>query len=480
LGEEFKKMNSYITSDAEAFDAFSTIMVQGAENAIPELTSIVGDIEDLTNILNNPELQKKDALESLGFKNIDEVSEKLAKLKSSGADILSVLYKQTQLSNLQIPNIQGDISKPLTTNENKLVEQRTKSLQDSFYQGFLKFSDSQYDALKESFDDFAVTIKDSGDEFYKSVTETDQQFRQAAMKQLEEEGKLASQKENPFNIQQLDITSAQGAGLQGSIDYYSKYLSQNFPQYKQNPEDVGVIFSDYITDVLHGDNLAIKLALEKIVDLNQKQLDGMYNIPEGATFWVPLQAAYYRPKSEGGVGVGGDASGSNASALDANTKALQDLALAFRGDTGQGRQTEDLKKAALAFRGDPGYSRKTEADKQAALGFRGDLGYSRTQEQPESFIQKLLDGLRNFFLQGSQNGAMNASHGGQPTYPGTSRDVSNVAPQPIQARLDLRFDNSVQLMVDGRVLANVITPYLSSDLIKLEASQGTITKRYVI
>lgn len=481
LGDEFIKVDKNVNSAADAFQAFNTIIVNGAADSVPELTAIVGEIEDLTNILNDPKLQTQDALEKLGFKNLSEVSDKLKELKTTGAGVLEDVFRQSQLTDLKgrIPNIAGDISKPLTSQENQLVVERTKQLQDSFYQGFLKFDNSQYDALKKSFDDFAVTIKDSGEEFYQKITETDQQFRQASIQQLQEEGKIRSQQN--FGIQQLDITSAQGAGLQGQIDYFSQYLTKNFPQYKQNPEDVGVIFSDYVTSVLHGDNLAIKLALEKIVDLNQKQLDGMYNIPEGATFWVPLQAAYYRPKDQGGLGdLGGGAASSNTQALDANTKALQDMALAFRGDTGQSRQAQELKNAALGYRGDLGYSRKAEADRQAALGYRGDLGFSR--QQPTSFLDQLNNWLTKLFGEFGQGGAMSASHGGVPTYPGTTggRTMENVAPQPIQARLDLRFDNSVQLIVDGRVLASVVTPYLATDLIKMEASQGTITKRYVI
>jgi len=493
LGDEFIKVDGNVNSAADAFDAFNTIIVTGAQNSIPELTAIVGQIEDLTNLLNSPELQDKDTLKSLGFDNLAEVSNKLKELKTSGANILSDIYKQTTLNNLKIPSIQGDLSKPLTTGENQLVEQRTQKLQGQFYQGFLQFSDTQYDALKDSFDEFAVTIKDSGDEFFKSVTETDQQFRQSAIQQLQEEGKLRSQKENPFGIQQLDITSQQGAGLQGKIDYFTKYLSQEFPQYKQNPEDIGVIFSDYVTAVLHGDNLAVKLALEKIVDLNQKQLDGMYNIPEGATFWVPLQAAYYKPKDQGGMGGGMPAVDSqavdgNTSATELNTQALMnatdkwnnaDPYLFKRPGNPKEDRYDKMNDTSKVFLGDRYDRMNSGAPSRLAHEDRYDK--MSKENQPTSFVDQLKQALSSFWQGLTQHEAPlsgRANVGGGGSVGG--RSMTDVAPQSVQARLDMRFENSVQLLVDGRVLASIISPYLSSDLVKFEASQGTITKRYII
>lgn len=48
------------------------------------------------------------------------------------------------------------------------------------------------------------------------------------------------------------------------------------------------------------------------------------------------------------------------------------------------------------------------------------------------------------------------------------------------SRLDLRFQSNVNLMVDGRALANVVRTYLASELVKTNSSQGTVTKTFVI
>jgi len=43
----------------------------------------------------------------------------------------------------------------------------------------------------------------------------------------------------------------------------------------------------------------MNFVLEDILDTEKKQLEGMWNIPEGATFWVPLTSAFYS-KGDGG------------------------------------------------------------------------------------------------------------------------------------------------------------------------------------
>ncbi|MHA1348113.1 MAG: hypothetical protein ACTSO3_17050, partial [Candidatus Heimdallarchaeaceae archaeon] len=49
------------------------------------------------------------------------------------------------------------------------------------------------------------------------------------------------------------------------------------------------------------DNLAIQLALQDLIEVNEEQLEGIFNIPEGMTAWIPVTAGYYY---RGGTGTG--------------------------------------------------------------------------------------------------------------------------------------------------------------------------------
>jgi len=68
--------------------------------------------------------------------------------------------------------------------------------------------------------------------------------------------------------------------------------------------------------------------------------------------------------------------------------------------------------------------------------------------------------------------------------PNSANPVGTVAQQaslpPIQNRLDLKLTSTTNLMVDGRVLASIVKPYLAADLLRTNESGGTITRSYVI
>jgi hypothetical protein len=56
---------------------------------------------------------------------------------------------------------------------------------------------------------------------------------------------------------------------------------------------------------------------------------------------------------------------------------------------------------------------------------------------------------------------------------------SNANPAPV-SKLDLKISSSTVLNLDGRILANAMKNYLAQDLLRTDATQGSITKSYVI
>lgn len=496
LGDKFIEVNKGVDNASEAFEAFNQIIVTGASDSIPEITSIVGEIQTLINILSDPKLHEEDIL-NLG--GIDAAKQKLEELQETGANLLTDVYDQTRLQGLKIPQVQGDINKPLQTGEYQQVIEVAKQMQDEFYQGFLDIPDDLYDSLKDSFEEWAQLVEDSGDTFFQKVSDIDPQFFQQALSKLIEEGKIQSQQASPFGIQQLNITSQQGANLQSQIDYFTQYLSTNFPQYEQKPEEFGVIFSDYVTDVLHGDNLAVKLALEKLVEINQKQLDGQYNIPEGATFWVPLTAAYYRPQSQGGMGdINIPELDTNTTATEQNTSALNLLGTAFGNMASQFPTYFASEKGLTPIPeelnlkpGQEGINKTFESAGQQ-LTQQGLELYQKSERDStytpqdgggfSNFIETLKAGLSAAFQ--SLTGPLGVLQGAVGEKLGTGSIGARIPDTNVDrtqtTRLDIKFESTTQILLDGRIIATAIKPYLAADLLKLEGSQGTITKKYVI
>jgi len=498
FGKEFEKLNKDIKTSSDLFEAFSQITVYGSQESVNELTAITGEISTLINLLNDPALKNEKLLQ---FQGGDFSREDLQKMLTERTDLAATLatdtYQQAGISRLNIPDVQGDINKPLTSDEFGLIKKQAVQLQEQFYKGFLKIPDQLYDGLQASWDEWAQIIKDSGDAFYETVEGIDPQFFQQAMQKLLEEGKISSQKANPYGIEQIDLPGSRAGELQNMVNYFSGYLTQKFPKYEQNPEEIGVIFNDYVTGTLHGDNLAIKLALEKLVDLNQKQLDGMYNIPEGATFWVPLQAAYYRNQGGGGGGGLPDiGTQENTSATQQNTQALTNLnqglmtkqkeLLLDLGGTGPGAKKMTQKELWLDAGGTgPGYKDTRVGSNAYSEAARESFDRINPAKATggASFLETLKSTLLMKLLQFGGGAGQGLGAASQTGSAGTGfRNITQSATTaaPINTRLEMKIDNSTQLIVDGRILASVLSPFLASELLRLEASQGTITKRYVI
>lgn len=505
LGEQFIDVNRDVDDATEAFQAFSDVIIYGSQESVTELTSIVSEIQTLQNLLNSPELKDVDILK-LGDQEFTrgELEKRLKEAQSAGAALSTDIYSQARLSRLDIPEVRGDVNKPLNPQDFQAVLQEATALQDQFYQGFLKIPDQMYDSLKGSWDEWAQIVEDSGDVFFETVSNIDPQFFQQAMAKLLEENKLKSQAANPFGIQSVDLPGSMAGQLQGMVDYFSQYLSQNFPQYEQKPEDLGIIFNDYVTGTLHGDNLAIKLALEKLVDINQKQLDGQYNIPEGATFWVPLTAAYYRNK--GGAGEGGmpdvssgEVATGNTDALNRNTDALQQLR-----DSLVGRDQEHKDSEAFRMKNDPesfrnargapktlkemqyehfereyGLNRRpANVKEQQYQHLQREQGFGAETALPPTFIQQLIDAIKTGFSSliniGDQLPTEPRRFGNQQI--GGQQQVN---PNPV-SKLDLKLSSTTNITLDGRILASALQNYLATDLLRTEGTQGTVTKRYII
>lgn len=498
LGDEFININKDVNTAADAFEAFALITTKGSQESVTEITSIVSEIEKLINLLDDPKLNE----EALGaFGGLEEAKKRLEELKQTGASLLADTYNQARISQINVPNIQGDRQKPLQKNEFTQVLQLAGKYQEEFYRGFLKIPDELYTTMKKGFDEWAQIVADSGDEFYTKVSEIDPQFFQQALQKLIEEGKVKSQE--GFGLQRFDIDRLTLERLAAQSITQGNAWAQQFPGFETKQEDLLAITNDNIAKPIHADFRILALLLEKIIDQNQKQLDGQYNIPEGATFWVPLTAAYYRPKTEGTGGLGGlDTSGLDTSAqnLDGSAQALNDAAdyivQAFAKD-------EDFNAELLKqLRGTPASTQSTEDKIRSALvnRYRGanETGAQTTESAYRSYLVGEKD-YNPYALKESADsrpresvldyaGITSAIEALKSVFESLQNSFSTLVPQSsgedvnksLNAKLEFQVDNTTNLMVDGRVLASVITPYLASDLLRIEASQGTITKRYII
>ncbi len=101
---------------------------------------------------------------------------------------------------------------------------------------------------------------------------------------------LAASEASQLGIITPDIGSEQAPQLRGNIAFFESIIEQLRPLDRQ---DQGVIYKDYVTDVLHADGLAVQLALQTLIDVNEQQLEGIFNIPDGITAAIPFTGRLY-------------------------------------------------------------------------------------------------------------------------------------------------------------------------------------------
>lgn len=101
--------------------------------------------------------------------------------------------------------------------------------------------------------------------------------------------KAAQDMANAFNFQNLrNIEASQKGRLQQAINYYTALLKQY--GFNEQNQLITVLFKDNQVGQLIGSQTALQLALQDLTDVTKKQLDGIYNLPSGATAYIPLSA----------------------------------------------------------------------------------------------------------------------------------------------------------------------------------------------
>lgn len=174
-----------------------------------------------------------------------------------------------------------------------------------------------------------------------------QQFVSQAKQDFEE---VKNAQEDAFNVRRLkDVDPSKMAEIAKQNRYWVEYLARlkglTAQQYlNMEGEQFNLILGPgNVLQQLYSTSEAMLFTLQDIQDVEEKQLEGMWNIPTGATFWVPLTSLFYQ-QGQGGGGFPelpellppttrtadntGDIAGSSRGALgylSSMTTALQDI-----------------------------------------------------------------------------------------------------------------------------------------------------------
>jgi hypothetical protein len=456
--------------------------------------------------------------------------------KDSLANIISSGSAQARVNQMNIPQVYGSYLQPTSQEDMNKVIQRTQEVQKRRY---AELSPEDYDALVKSFDKVAVLIEAGGQVLFKTFEGVDKAIMDEVRAAMIKAGEIAdSMAGGGLPWSSTNATAAQLKQAESQAVGYTQLLESM--GYQSEITDALYSTSDNQIVKTHGDQKVIQFLLQSILDTEKKQLEGMYNLPEGSTFWVPLTAAWLADRKGGGP----DLSGLTGTPEDKNvaeqnqivkppasvTQSFQDRiaerkdklvneletrqyglgqseldAMKFRGKnaapyegkTGQdpvslfeqmvtslGESLQELgplfESLASKIRGLFG---GPDESKPKGPGLNSLVPENKMGQSSDTLINKLSNlGLEvgsevRMALQQMLTEAFPNLNTKLPASGGLGSSLKDTQAPVATTKFDIRFTSTSQLVVDGRVLASIVKP---SDLAKTNEAGGTLTKTYVI
>ena len=449
FGEQLIGNVTGINDEADAYQAFLNIVANGTPEALDAITAMASEIYDTKNYieeLNKLTIAPTTTIDYMGTgvqltkeEALNKANEKIAYLESVLPGIVEVGNRTAQASRVNMPSIvnQGDAYS--RADYNKIVSQyrtdefsRLRQLNPST--GPNAVSDAEINAYLDSQEQFGVYINDFGKYVYQLTGgiggASEAGFKQTSQELLDKglisTGSGAASKQN---VQTLDITSAQFPLLQMYTNQAMIAL-KTIPGFMPDDDKLQVFGKDWIGGVIHGDQLALRLALEKLIGIEEKQLEGIYNLPDGSFFSVFLTQEWMDLMGKGGVG-GGIPGG------------------VFTGES------EETPPVAGSDEGLPNNY------------YSYPRNYTPREDKKDRLFGAIIRSGEITLPDTYEKGSWKNSWGGR----------ENI---PIIPKIGLNLNNTTTIQLDGRILATVIKRYLAEDLVRMTSGYGNSKKDFVL
>lgn len=306
-----------------------------------------------------------------------------------------------------------------------------------------------------------------------------------------------------FGFQEIDLPSSAYGQIQQAINYFASELGKL--GYQEQRQPTAIRFSDDIIQVKDVDNQLLQLALNELIDVNRDQLQGIYNLPTDASFYVPF-TGYQLGFGEDGAGGLGNLPTVDLEGSDVFSSAVNRFGSAVDGINDWLQQGQPLdNEAELQSRIDAFMTPFNQQMQQiqtvedilrnlpfigANSGGTGSGG--PTTWTPDSMAQAVAAGLNQSTLGISLQGK-GTKGGFSPLESGKLSEqlsqinqnlinsfnigrVDNIPPVDLRVQLQ----SVAQLTLDGRLIAQSVKQHLAQDLIRFQGSGGGATIRYVV
>jgi len=372
----------------------------------------------------------------------------------------------------------------LSAAEIEEVKRQALDLQNTYADTFKQGRD-EFAAMMES---FVILSKDG----FTKIDGIGQAFFNIFLRRMEEQ----KRKMDEFNLERLkDVSPEEFPELERRVKYWERFLNQ-IPGYSAaNPPETFnlVIGEDPQWRRLVTTQEALRYAIEELTEIEKKKLEGMWNIPEGATVMVPLTSLYYAPK--GGAGnmptsiTGALGTTPTIDVLSDIPPAAQQVTNSFDQVSTSGMDLSNAMVMAIENLrtvrvGDPSelkrydigipMSRPTmragEIASQYDIYARGPANV-HNQDRP-SFLGSLIKPLSDFIQRTAPNEFLKGggSGGGERTFASLNSAATNLAKAASYLSRNITVNTTVYL--DGRVVARNVSSHQSTNLSRAARGYG--------
>ena len=466
------KLNASFKSNEEAYKTFLTIMGSGNQEAIKSINSIVSEMNTLQDILDK--WSGTEVTFTIGGQSYTTSDKKVVEgAKITGQQIFGALAtdiaKVATRDQLNLPAVYGGNVTPTPVKDVSAIESKYNEIFSRLYSDLTQ---KEKEAIIDGFPAFKMLVEMGGDAFYKKVEGKDMALWGEAVALAEKQGLTTGPKAD-VNWQVSNASASQIREAERKAPAFTANLKAMGVTGLKPLEETVMTTSEKQTIVAHGDQKVISYLLQQILDTEKKQLQGIYNLPEGANIMVPFQG-YMLGQQGGGVSPATPADTFTGEKAKSNINKPSD----YLG--GWGFNNPHLMKGSTDT---TAMREKEQVDFYSKPSGFNNPHLSRvmtpkTETTPAtSPTNGFMDLLKSLFSPFGPLGGTGL-HSGLGSAGGFKGGKDNA---PVTTtRMDIKLTSTTNLMVDGRVLASIVKPYLAADLLKANESGGTITRSFVI
>ena len=478
FGESFDKIDESIEGTTETYQAFSDILLNSSAVQREELIQLASQFIDLTAAI---ELAKQTGQTMIGDQPVEEVEKTVKDLQAVAAEYSRILRERALIETVKLPTT-VNLEDIIDLEGYKAVLDRAKELQKQYFEEAIGegiLSEDAAQALINNAEPIFIQLGNNlGYHLARGITDTSY-----ITKAFEEVRNTISTM--GLGFQTFDITRAQMAAIEPRYQEMVQTLTSL--GYTLDEQKQIAIFKDGIIEPMSKDWKIVQYLLQEILDTEKKQLDGIYNLPAGAGFYVPyqtLQLAYQKGLNEamgGGVPktpvVSAQGKETITDIIKVTTQAVtsQEISRAkLREIQTEGKYDNIIKEAITKF------PQKDDFIEPLRKFSQKDELYIPEKETFFDSLKSIFENFYDNFITRGGAGAGLGIGGETLNFKEDFRTLFENLGNKLSTTFNLNLTSTTTLLLDGRVLAEVVKNYMYEDMIRYENTAGAINRTIAI